>query len=222
MDKHGLGLRAPFRAARRSTSCINWVCRSARMPHRRRRFLWANQAWSGAAFSVPVAFRMSANSVPSLVRVLCAVIENETGYRRLSRFPAQSPALQRLAKKNGTWDLAQTRSDDGAEPGGQVGRGSIPGPSPVLPNYSRQEPGPPQKRARLRPFVTALIYIAADADGPSPELPPPTNEQYTMPRSSEQHSLTTHRTHDYQLCRASSSGGNTSLTPRLRLLGQPA
>ena len=107
-------------------------------------------AWSGAAFGVPVAFRMSTNSVPSLVRVLCAVIENETGYRRLSRFPAQSPALQRLAKKNGTWDLAQTRSDDGAEPGGQVGRGSIPGPSPVLPNYSRQEPKPPQKRARLR------------------------------------------------------------------------
>ena len=78
---------------------------------RRPRFLWANQAWCGTAFGISVAFRMSTNSVPSLVRVLCAVIENETGYRRLSRFPAQSPALQRLAKKNGTWDLAQTRSD---------------------------------------------------------------------------------------------------------------
>ena len=150
MDKHGLGLRAPFRAARRSTSCINWVCRSARMPHLRRRFLWANQAWCGTAFGISVAFRMSTNSVPSLVRVLCAVIENETGYRRLSHFPAQSPALQRLAKKNGTWDLAQTRSDHGAAPEGQSGRGSIPGASTVLRNYSRQEPGPPpQKRARL-------------------------------------------------------------------------
>ena len=131
IGKHGLGLRAPFRAARRSTSCINWVCRSARMPHRRRRFLWANQAWCGAAFGISVAFRMSTNSVPSLVRVLCAVIENETGYRRLSRFPARSPALQRLAKKNGTWDLGRARSDDGPVGEGQAGPTSSSAPSAV-------------------------------------------------------------------------------------------
>ena len=133
MGKHGLRLRAPFRAAQRSTSCINWVCRSARMPHRRRRFLWANQACSGAAFGVPVAFRMSTNSVPSLVRVLCAVVENETGYRRLSRFPARSPALQRLAKKNGTWDLGRARSDDGPVGEGQAGATSSSAPSAVGP-----------------------------------------------------------------------------------------